>query len=137
MELSSNIILDMALNIAGYLAAGALSLIVYSAFSNRRTETAEAAASPTLAAAAPGVMPPKPTEQTGSFVNLSNPKAPETAPTPTRPAVVPTTRMARTDRNDIHRIAREMLKAGASAEKIQRVLPISETELQLLTLKAN
>ena len=129
MDLSSSMILDMALNIAGYLAAGALSVIVYSALNNRRTETT---AAPVLAANVPAVTPPRPSESRGSFVSLATPD-----PTPCQQKAAPAARPARTDRSDIHRIAREMIKAGASADKIQRVLPISEAELQLLTLKAN
>lgn len=132
MELSSNVILDMALNIAGYLAAGALSVIVYSAFNNRRTETRPA---PAMAATAPSVTPPPARKKNADFVSFDAPAS--AATTARRKSDSPAPRVDRSDRTDIHRIAREMIKAGATVDKIQRVLPISEAELQLLTLKAN
>jgi hypothetical protein len=44
---------------------------------------------------------------------------------------------ARRDRADIIRIAKEMMKAGATAEKIKGVIPISEAELSLLSIGKN
>ena len=40
----------------------------------------------------------------------------------------------RRDRSEIIRIARTMVKAGASDEKIKRLIPISDAELSLLSM---
>ncbi len=135
MEFSTNLILDMALNIAGYLTAGVLSVVVYGMISNRRSERKLAAP---MASADPGKTVTSQPVEPVRFVNFArNGSVPPAETTSSRRNAAPAPRVERADRADILRIAREMLKAGVTNDRIQRVLPVSETELELLSYQGN
>jgi len=133
MDISSEFVTDMVLVIIGYAAAGALSIVIHSAITGRRlahrraTDRGHAARQPQVVLASPDA--PSRTH----FVQFGQPVD--------QPVEVPGERSVRSERIDAHtrsrpeiiRIAREMVKAGAAHDRIQRVLPISETELALLS----
>jgi len=130
MELPNDMILDIALNAAGYIAAGILSVTIYSMFSGRSKKTKQLAS-----AGMPVVQDTKsvpahsvPTQ----FINLKDVSASGANTKKSTPKQQSNLKISRSDRVGTIRIAREMLKAGATSEKIQRVLPISEAELALL-----
>ncbi|MEA3296436.1 MAG: hypothetical protein U9R56_01055 [candidate division Zixibacteria bacterium] len=136
MDFSSDFAVNMILNIIGYVAAGALSLVIFSMFRKPRADFSPGTpddggrngfSDQILATAG------RESElqfvrlgQTRSRVGISSERIGEhtgsTADTP------------RNHRADIIKIARRMIKAGATNEKIKKVLPISEAELSLLSL---
>jgi hypothetical protein len=132
MELSQQFLIDMALNVGGYLLAGALGIVVWSLFTRRKPAVANAIEEVSVDEAQAG----RTNEAVESsirkleFIKLGS--ASEPKPTATREASEGVAE--RRDRADIIRVARTMLKAGATHEKIKRVIPISEAELSLLTM---
>jgi len=127
--------IDIALNAAGYLIAGALGMLMYSLVYRRRTAV-ELAASPLTALASEAVN----TESAGSHQNEGAPQfvalRPKDTPASGNRSTAGGSRSAdatkRRDRADIMRLAREMIKAGAPHDNIKRTLPISDGELALL-----
>jgi hypothetical protein len=136
MEVHTEQIIDIALNAAGYLLAGGLWLLVYTAWQNRKAErTARALiAKPTTAApVATTVAASVPTEGRRSleFVAFRG----EHRATGDTPAVEPTVLSGmdrRRNRAEVFALARRMLESGASAEAVKLELPVSDGELALL-----
>ena len=124
MEFSSQLTWDVALEMVGFLAAFGLGLTVHSLLGRRREPTVEGPAAGTSTPAA--TTPPRRMQ----FIRFGE-EAVESSPgrAPSAPAG------HRSDRTEIVRVAREMIKAGASRQRIQRVLPVSDTELTLLGCK--
>lgn len=133
MELTQDMIIDLALNVTGYLVAAALSLVLYSLF--KRTPRAAGEASTD-------------TETTT-----------ETAPRPVRRPQTATAReredgrrsvqfvgfggearqpaegadgSLRRNRADVLRLARTMMRDGKSSVEIKAALPVSDAELAVL-----
>lgn len=131
MEISQEFLIDLALNIGGYLLAGALSVILYSLVMRRKAAVVPATSEP-VEPEKVEVEPTQPPREKRrvEFIHLGEKTPPRSAPaTEDTP---PTT--GRRDRTEIIRIARSMLKAGASNDRIKSVLPISESELALIDL---
>lgn len=140
MDISTLMSTDMILNIIGYLAAGALAVVVQSAF-RRRPSVASAEVDADIATE---IAPLKKSKSPRSenerksvkFVsfgeNAEVRRETQEPPSPQTPSV-----NSRRNRADIIRIARTMLNAGASNENIRSVLPISEAELSLLSATRN
>ncbi|UCG61016.1 MAG: hypothetical protein JSV52_11900 [Candidatus Zixiibacteriota bacterium] len=136
MDISQQFLIDMALNIGGYLLAALLGIVIYSLFNRRKKVAAVACDEPTTAngdtpaASVETEVVPRKIE----FIKLSE----ESDPTPNasgharRPTAGDVSR--RRDRADVIRVARTMLKAGAPHDKIKRVIPISDAELSLLSM---
>ena len=112
MDVLNDRILDIALNVAGYLIAGALGMLVYSVFRARRVATPQANAVPVAA--------PLVSNGGAHFVDLRATAAPATNPT------------GRRDKTEVVRLARRMMQAGADRDTIKRTVPISDGELNLL-----
>ena len=128
--------IDVGLNIIGFLAAGALMMVVSSMLQrNRRTETIdEVAEKPAEASTAAPKEADKPEEQSRSSVSFvsfgDKPNRPETTPTDRSPrANVPS---GRRNRAEVIRLAKEMIDARKSGEEIRKRLPITEAELAML-----
>ncbi len=130
MDISTLMMTDIALNVVGYLAAGALAVLIYSAF--KRDKAPAEQPQPEQAAVAPEVTRQGDRRKVEfiRFGEMAESDAPDVA------SILPddTGIKSRRDRSDIIRVARTMLRAGAPADKIRRVLPISEAELSLLSL---
>lgn len=134
MELSQELMVDIALNVVGYLAAAGLAAIIFSLGRGNRTNTGSAAASSSNGVSYSEFGNPESVQmsgaptfvQFGQFDKTSSDKT-ATAGGNKKPD------NSRRDRVSIVRTARMMLKAGASSEKIKRVLPISEAELAFLS----
>jgi hypothetical protein len=128
MEISQDVMIDTALNAIGFLAAGGFMMVMFSLFRGRRK---------------PSVVhrtdPGRPDDQTSKvesapreahrieFIKLDR----------DRERTVPTHRSAsdsyHRNRIEVIRLARKMIEAGAPADKVKSVLPISDAELALLT----
>jgi hypothetical protein len=133
MDVLNDQLIDIGLNILGYLIAGALGMLVYSTF--RRGDRAPAAV-PVEATPTEKNSEPAPDKRSLEFVSFKPTPTAEigegTAPAePSQPKV---DRQRRADRAEIVRLAREMIKAGTPETTIKRTLPISEGELALLQI---
>jgi hypothetical protein len=126
---TTDIIIDLALNVVGFLAAGVLSLVIYSIFRRGdRAATPEprpAAAAATTTTAHPAETPaPAAPSRPGKvqFVGFGErTEKPSAGNDPLR-----------RNRADVLRIAREMIRTGSSDAEIKAALPISDTELAVL-----
>lgn len=136
MDISSDFFVDMFLNLVGYLAAGALGVVVYPTLARwLKRHFAVVAPLPVTSAQAE-------TKETASsaaqFLRLGSPSIEtRSAPGAVAAEAPRTTAADHRNRVDIIRIAREMLKAGADNKRIQQVLPVSEAELALLNFQNN
>lgn len=130
MEISQDFLIDLALNIGGYVLAGALSVLLYSIFMRKKNAPAPVPTTsvPPAETISADIEPPVQTRRI-EFIRLGD-KA-EDEPKVSRET---STGTARRDRAEIIRIARNMLKAGAPIDRIKRVLPVSESELALLDM---
>jgi len=132
MELSTEMWIDVALNATGYLAAGALATVMYSLFRRhpaRSTHPADGHQS---------VEQPESQQPDGLSSVADNMQYVEFGSTEGSPASrsitsEPATR--RRNRGEVIRLARQMVEVGTPEEKIRDLLPISEAELSLLSLK--
>ncbi len=131
MLLTNQMLIDLALNVAGYVAAGALSLVVYSMFRRAPQPSAPREMQPAYPAQAgqPVVAMPAganltPDARGMHFVGFGD------APRGENGAQSLTTRRNRTE---VLRVARGMLRSGATDAQIKAALPVSDAELAVLT----
>jgi hypothetical protein len=126
MEFSPEMMTDIALNAVGYLAAGALSVVIYVLFTGRGHRRDGQAVVPAPAFESDASHPNRSTGggRSVEFVRLSQQRREETTPA-----------FAERRRNRVEVIARarQMLDDGMPASKIKQSLPISDAELALLT----
>ncbi len=130
MELTSDVMFNLALNAIGYLAAGAFGVVVASIIKMRRQAAPSRAEDgestrPAMAGAASD-------RGRVQFIDLGG-RAGERTEAAAVDASTDAHPKARRDRAEVLRMARQMLKAGAGPERVMQVLPVSETELGLLT----
>lgn len=127
MDLSQEFLIDYGINFLGFMLGGVLTTLVYAWLRPRRE----------------GVTRIEMSEAPHGRAQVSTAPAayggPAFIPLGTSPAMVrrtaETTTVNRTgDRGEVFRLARTMLAAGASPERIRQVLPISEAELSLISM---
>ena len=131
MDVLSEQALDLGLTLVGYLAAVGLGMLLHSAIVGRRRRPAVSAVSTGEA----GVrISPSTADQTTrvQFIDLSRQRSGGGAPSTSAVYAAAPGRDGRRDRVEIIRLARQMLRAGAAAERVKQTLPISEAELTLL-----
>ncbi len=136
MDISQQFLIDMALNVGGYVLAGALGILLFSMFRRRKEVSVPVKREPTPEETpAPGGTGTVVGERRRvEFVRLSRQDAPGASTVKTTDTTGTASVGDRRNRTETIRIARTMLKAGASAEKIKRVIPISDAELSLLSM---
>jgi len=128
MEVSNEMLIDVALNIIGFVAAGAFVNVIYSIFMRKnkvhesppKLEMLER----TLELAHQGKMQPNSKIEFVDFRSKNNPLS-KTSPIEKANAA-PANRFQR-NRLEIIDQVEKMLAAGRSAHKMQRKLPMSET----------
>jgi hypothetical protein len=132
MELSTEMWIDVALNATGYLTAGALATVMYSLFRRRpakatlsadgrqSVEQRESHGYDELSLAANNL----------EYVEFGHGTEHHAEGTINGESVT-----RRRNRGEVIRLARQMVDAGTPEEKIRDLLPISEAELSLLSLK--
>ncbi len=142
MDLSKEMLMDLLLNATGYLAAGGLSLVLYTFFrGHRKARSDSAGAYPAAGDYRRGYV----SEDAGKrrrmeFVKLDQqlPRADtEAAGDGHSRSASAMPASSRRNRAQTIGLARKMVAAGASAEKIRAVLPISEAELAFLSSQKN
>ena len=133
MEISQDVIIDTILNVAGFLATGGLVVMMYSMFRRPKKEPSWADEVNRQSSDASLNKPSDVTEgkRRIEFVRLNHGQE-----DPGPPPVV-SSETYRRNRVDIIRLARKMVEAGAPAERVKAVLPISDAELALLTSHTN
>ena len=138
MELSQDIIIELALSLTSYLAVSALSILLYSMISRRRRSESK---EHELISADTHEEPMTFKRDIAASTRLEFVRFGETAPAQSDDATETAEEPAfkqedgqRRNRAEIARVAAAMLKAGASKEKIKQVLPISEAELSMISL---
>lgn len=139
MDISPQFLTDFLLNFIGYLAAGALAVVVYLFVSRKK-------------AAAPTTSTPVGKDHSENDHNAASAHqqrrkiefvsfAEEPVSSPVADDVQDPQSgddiLRRRDRSDVIRVARAMLNAGASTEKIRNLLPVSEAELSLLSMSGD
>ncbi len=131
--MTSDFAIDMAVNVVGYLIAGTIGVMIYRLFRRDKgtagQNTASVALEPTLAAAQPRAHQVTPSRV--QFVRFGERKEASREAEPVM--TVTEGGVSRRNRSEIIRVARSMIKAGATYESIRKVLPISEAELSLLS----
>jgi len=142
MDLSKEVLMDLFLNAVGYLAAGGLSLALYALFCGRKKAALDSPR-PDLSTA---------DQRCGKAGNVAGerrriefikfgeqPYKADAAGTgdvhSKRAPAMPAASLR--NRIEVIGLARKMINAGASAEKIRAILPISEAELALLSSQKN
>ena len=140
MDVSQELLIDVGLNLVGYLAAGFLLILIYSLFKKSgqakvaghlsQTDTSHPTASDlkVVRTAEPA------SDSSVEFINFGNSEI--KADEPARPAAR-TPRVSedyRRNRLKIISTARQMLNAGTPENKVKSLLPISEAELSLLMI---
>lgn len=129
MGISPELLSDAALNVAGYLLAGAILTLLYSAVTHRNSRKntpATAAATPQMHEA-PATANARRTE----YVDLRGVKTSDRQPQSTGRTAAETQTRQR-NRAEVMRLAREMLQSGTPRDNVRSLLPISEGELAML-----
>lgn len=134
LEIPYEQLIEIGLNVLGYLVAATLGMVVYSMFHRRRADAPAVAASTGHAVQA-NIAAPTAEAVEGrrsiNYVDLRRSDASEPNGDMAG-AVSRSSSTARRDRAEIMRLAREMMKAKTPPEMIKRTLPISDGELALL-----
>jgi len=131
MDVLNEQVIDLGLNVIGYLAAAGLGMLLHSAVVQRRRRATTG--EPRLKVAEPSEVAARQTVPSVQFVDLRRRSEEAIKPQPGNEG---SDRAAkgdgRRDRAEIIRLARQMLSAGAPGETVRRTLPISEGELAFL-----
>lgn len=140
METSQEVIIDAILNAVGYLAAGGLSIVIYSIFRGRRKVASLAGGSGSETHDdVPDRIASLPEEaRRVEFIKFDKPPGDsDHANNVFTGHAGAMTAASRRNRVEVIRLARKMIEAGASADNVRSVLPISEAELALLSYDTN
>ncbi len=140
MELSQGFLIDMAINAGGYLLAGIISVILFSLFTKKKKSS-------TFDEVIEEITTDEKFEDVNNLaVSTANEKVDYISfgssqnenvvlKKKTIPEEVPLQQNnGRMNRKEAINLAKKMLLAGATQEKIKRVLPVSDSELALLNL---
>lgn len=141
MDFSPEFIIDWSLNVAGYVVAGLLSVMIYSMF-NRTKKTADQVVSNNSVEAIPtdkAVASPREfrTNSKLEFIKFGESDSQNQLYSKSDNKSNDVKGIIRRNRPEVLRVAREMLNAGTSPEKIKNELPVSESELSLLRMNKN
>ncbi|RKX29877.1 MAG: hypothetical protein DRP47_00635 [Candidatus Zixiibacteriota bacterium] len=129
MDISSYLSVDLMLNVAGFLVAGALSLTIYSMFQHRKESNPVASEKPSGIESAINIesFVRRPNSiGTGEFIDFS--KKPVLSENPN-------TAIGHYRRTQAIQTAREMIKNGATNAEIMSEVPVSEAELAVLNFE--
>jgi len=129
MGISREILSAAALNVVGYLLAGALLTLLYSSFTNRSgKKRTSGGANPVPGS---GEKPMSNGARRVEFVDLrSVPTGDSRSVTASRSTT--DTQNRQRNRAEVMRLAREMLQSGTPRDNVRSLLPISEGEMALL-----
>ncbi len=123
MELSNDLLIDLGLNVAGFLAAAGLMMVVRSIFSGSKKTVEVRQQVPPVTLPNKTTHRAQSTEQPISVISFGNGNT----------ASNDGTTEQRRNRAEVIRIARKMIASGTPTEKIRSTLPLSEAELAVLS----
>ena len=143
MEFSTHILTDFALNLAGYIVVALLVYLLLSKRANRAqsgSDSKPAAAQPTVEFKKVG----RPVSQASkpefiSLFGVGSPRMPASAPQQPEPqpdARPPAIDNRRDNRRAIYREAKRLLALGGSRTELLATLPLTEDELEMLSVTA-
>ncbi len=133
MEFSQDTLIDVGLSVAGYLAAGALWMVLYSLFtgrSNARVAAPALAGGNSSASAGSAIGDAVREKRKLQYVDLRGSTA-VASPAVAAPET-PRAEQQRRNRVQVIKLAREMLQDGRTQDQVRDLLPISEGELAML-----
>jgi hypothetical protein len=141
MEVTNEQLINTALNIVGYMAAGVFWIMLYKTFSRAKQKTATNTVANEKNVSEKTTKTPgatdrsdklKSTNQKLEFIKLGGTasKKPEITAVDTAPKSVPAAKNR--NRAEVIRLAREMLSSQTPVDKIKQTLPISEGELAMI-----
>ncbi len=135
ITISQDLLIDTALNVSGYVAAGALWLVLSSLFqrSTRRAASGAPAEIHTESKVAAVHQDAIVEKRRLEFVDLKGSESTSGRISLAAEAAGRESGNYRRNRVEVMRMAREMLEAGSSRDRIKQTLPISEGELAMLT----
>lgn len=140
MELSQEFLIDMAINALGYLFAGVISVLLYAMLQKKKStveldEIVEDSAMYEQAAAEKKANIETTSNRKVEFITFGNNHQESIEKQPViKNDISQGQNNGRMNRKEVINLAKKMLLAGASNEKIKKILPVSESELALLNL---
>ena len=136
MELSQEFLIEMAINAGGYVLAGIISILFYAMLQKKKPIVAvNEILENTIPNNQADDTVEDEVERRVEFIAFSNEKNNNNiARQPRELNQNKEQNNGRMNRKDAINLAKKMLLAGATHEKIKKVLPVSESELALLTL---
>jgi hypothetical protein len=141
MDISQNLLIDIGLDVIGYLAAGMLSVIIYTTFFTGRSEdkksssVADSAPGPSIRGGGRSAIEETTGRRRMEFVSLvDRQRSAGVARFASRTRTINPEHQARLQ---LLSTAKEMLDAGTPEGRIRKLLPISEGELALLMTGRN
>ncbi|MFQ5498870.1 MAG: hypothetical protein ACE5FH_04290 [Candidatus Zixiibacteriota bacterium] len=126
MDFSEAIIIDTAVNAAGFIAAGALSVLIFSLF-GPRSHSAKTRGTDVQTSGSDSGGDHDGRSESMEYVTLST----EGGSAGNNGSSLNSDR--RRNRADIIRLARQMMQAGQTPAQVKDLLPVSDGELALLT----
>ncbi|UCC43407.1 MAG: hypothetical protein JSU65_09700 [Candidatus Zixiibacteriota bacterium] len=137
MDVFSERFVDTGLNVLGYVAAGFLWALIFTAF-RRKKKTQQhksLAVKPDVASGKSDAKQPRSIKATGGeYLHFDTSSGDAGSPaTPQESEYDGGSASGRRDRAETVRLARKMLSTGVPAERIRRTLPITEGELAFLS----
>jgi len=141
MEFSSEILIESGLNLAGYLVVAVLLYLMIGRRSSTRTKQPALPSSP-VAAPAPTISPAASAKPRSADNPVFIPLGASASPTPTTKtgkSVAPDTDVVeqisrRENRRAIYREARRLLALGNSRRELMDKFPLTEDEIELLSV---
>ncbi len=140
MELSQEFLIDMAVNALGYLFAGVISVLLYAMFQKKKStveldELVEDSAMHTQSTVETNANLKTTSNKKVEFITFGNNQQESIKKQPViKYDISQEQNNGRMNRKEAINLAKKMLLAGASNEKIKKILPVSESELALLNL---
>ena len=136
MEFSQNALIEIGLSVAGYLAAGALWMVLYSLFTRRSSDNEVQLASeyPARTDVAESIASAVREKRSLQYVDLRG-SAPLKSESVAESKDNQRLDQYRRNRGEVIRLAREMLKDGRSQQQVRELLPITDGELALLAIE--
>lgn len=132
MELSQEILIETGLNALGYIIMSILSIMIYSMFKGKNKSVALNKSKSVIDesnACEKEILKNENVSDVANFISFGASRTTSKANTETVK-----TNSSRRDRPQIIKIAKDMIKAGATEKNIMSVLPISEAELSILNM---
>ena len=132
MEISNGLLIDTAMNAAGFILAGALSVLIYSVMTKRHREVQLINFLPEETAGDAETQKKSSSESRLEFVRFDNRN--DEQPEVKRRETTTVTDTGRLQRNRLEVIkqAREMMDSGRATAEIRKILPLSAAELEFM-----